>query len=180
MDDNDEAILMLDCMEAQVDDETKLMKELELLTACALNEELNGEMITLAIMNDQCVNLTIPDPKSQSKIDQMDPKDALRFNNATISEVNGMKSKKVFVNATLDDLPHGTTIYQSVVNWTSKTNLGVYVKTKCRICFGGHRYDKNYADNFAPTVNFCTVLGIICLSAMFGWLWGASITLRHT
>jgi hypothetical protein len=119
------------------------------------------------------VNLAIPDPKSQNEIDRMDPKDALRFNNATISEVNGMKEKHVFVNATLDDLPPGTTIYQSVVNWTSKTNLGVYVKTKCRICFGGHRYDKSYTDTFAPTVNFCTVLVIICLSAMFGWFMGS-------
>ncbi len=34
MEDNANAILMLDCMEAQTDDETKLMKELELLTAC--------------------------------------------------------------------------------------------------------------------------------------------------
>ena len=73
----------------------------------------------------------------------------------------------------MDDLPEGTTVYQSVVNWTSKTNLGVYFKTKCRICFGGHRYDKTYTDTFAPTVNFCTVLVIICLSAMFGWSMGS-------
>jgi hypothetical protein len=103
----------------------------------------------------------------------MNPKDAKRFNDATISEVNGMKSKDVFENVTMDDLPPGTKIYQSVVNWTSKTNLGVYVKTKCRICFGGHRYDKSYADTFAPTVNFCNVLVIICLAAMFGWAMGS-------
>ena len=173
MDDNEDVILMLDCMEAQVDEETKLLKELELLTACALDVEQSDEIITPAIMNDHEVNLHIPDPKSQSEIDRMDPKDALRFNNATIAEVNGMRGKEVFVNATLDDLPHGTTIYQSVVNWTSKTNLGIYVKTKCRICFGGHRYDKSYSDTFAPTVNFCTVLVIICLSAMFGWAMGS-------
>ena len=169
---NDDAILLLDCMEAQVDDETKLMKELELMIACSLHEEQN-ELLTPAVTNDMEINLAIPDPKSQNEIDRMDPKDALRFNNATISEVNGMKQKNVFVNATLDDLPPGTTIYQSVVNWTSKTNLGVYVKTKCRICFGGHRYDKSYTDTFAPTVNFCTVLVIICLSAMFGWFMGS-------
>jgi hypothetical protein len=97
----------------------------------------------------------------------------MRFNNATIAEVNGMKGKNVFVYAIIDELPPGTTIYQSVVNWTSKMNLGVYVKTKCRICFGGHRYDKSYADTFAPTVNFCTVLVIICLSAMFTWYMGS-------
>jgi len=169
---NNDAILLLDCMEAQADDETKLMKELELMMACTLHEEPN-ELLTSAVTNDMEINLAIPDPKSQNEIDRMDPKDALRFNNATISEVNGMKEKNVFVNATLDDLPPGTTIYQSVVNWTSKTNLGVYVKTKCRICFGGHRYDKSYTDTFAPTVNFCTVLVIICLSAMFGWFMGS-------
>jgi hypothetical protein len=56
------------------------------------------------------------------------------------------------------------------VNWTSKANLGVYVKTKCRICFGGHRYDKSSSDT---TVNFCTVLIMICLSAMFSWHLGS-------
>jgi hypothetical protein len=108
MNDDDEAILMLDCMEAQVDEETKLIKELELMTACALNEELSDDIITPAISDDQGINLNIPDPKSQSEINRMDPKDALRFNNATISEVNGMKGKNVFVYATLDDLPQGT------------------------------------------------------------------------
>ena len=99
----------------------------------------------------------------------MNPKDAKRFNDATLTEVNGMKTKDVFEYTTMEELPHGTKIYQSIVNWTSKMNLGVYVKTKCRICFGGHRYDKSYSDTFAPTVNFCTVLVIICLSAMFAW-----------
>jgi hypothetical protein len=81
------------------------------------------------------------DPKSQSEIDRMDPKDAERFNKATVAEVNGMKHKNVFEHTTLDELPQDTKIYQSIVNWTSKTNLGVYVKTKCRICFGGNIYD---------------------------------------
>ncbi len=127
----------------------------------------------MAIPDNGDVNLDCPDPKSQRDIDDMSPKDAFRFNNATLTEVNGMKNKKVFVNATLDELPQGTKIYQSVVSWTSKTNLGVYVKTKCRICFGGHIYDKTYTDTFAPTVNFCTVLVIICLSAMFSWAMGS-------
>jgi hypothetical protein len=137
MEGNDNAILILDCMESQVDDETKLMKELELLTACALSEEPNDEVLTPAITNDQDVNLAIPDPKSQNDIDRMDPKDAIRFNNATILEVNGMKGKNVFVNATLDDLPQGTTIYQSVVNWTSKTNLGVYLNRNAAFALVG-------------------------------------------
>jgi hypothetical protein len=172
MDDNTNAIFMLDCMEAQTDDETKLMKELELLTACALLDEPN-EILTPAITSKTDVNLSIPDPKSQHEIDRMEPKDAKRFNDATVAEVNGMKSKHVFRNTTMEELPAGTKVYQSVVNWTSKTNLGIYVKTKCRICFGGHRYDKTYADTFAPTVNFCTVLVIIYLSAMFGWFMGS-------
>jgi hypothetical protein len=172
MEDNRDSILLLDCMEAQLDEDTILMKELELLTACTLTNEPT-DVLTPAITEENGINLSIPDPKSQAEIDRMDPKDALRFNTATIAEVDGMKGKKVFVYATIDELPPGTTIYQSVVNWTSKTNLGVYVKTKCRICFGGHRYDKTYADTFAPTVNFCTVLVIICLSAMFGWFMGS-------
>jgi hypothetical protein len=172
MENNTDSILILDCMEAQFDEETKLMKELELLTACALYDETR-EILTLAITTDEEVNLSIPDPKSQSENDRMNPKDAMRFNDATIAEVNGMKGKNVFVNATMDKLPPGTTVYQTVVNWTSKTNLGVYVKTKCRICFGGHRYDKRHADTFAPTVNFCTVLVIICLSAMLSWFMGS-------
>ena len=171
IEDNDGAIFILDCMEATIDDETKLQKELELLTACALSDDC--DIALMAVPDDGDVNLAIPDPKSQRDIDKMSPKDALRFNNATLTEVNGMKNKKVFINATMDELPPGTKVYQSVVNWTSKTNLGVYVKTKCRICFGGHIYDKTYTDTFAPTVNFCTVLVIICLSAMFSWAMGS-------
>ena len=171
MESHDEAKLLLNCMEATIDDETKLMKELELLTACATSDD--SDILLPFIANDKEVNLSIPDPKSQSEIDRMDPKDAKRFNDATITEVNGMKGKQVFVNATMDELPLGTKVYQSVTNWTSKTNLGIYVKTKCRICFGGHMYDKSYSDTFAPTVNFCTVLVIICLSAMFGWTMGS-------
>jgi len=167
----EEAIFLIDCMEAPIEEDTLLLKELELLTACATSDG-DDEVLMQATTNDH-VNLDIPDPKSQSEIDRMDPKDAMRFNDATRSEVNGMKGKNVFVNTTMADLPPNTKVYESVVNWTSKTNLGIYVKTKCRICFGGHRYDKSYADTFAPTVNFCTVLVIICLSAMFGWAMGS-------
>jgi hypothetical protein len=163
----------MQCMAAQTDDETRLLKELELLNACTYNEDDNGVLLS-AIMSANEVNLSVTDPKSQNDIDRMDPRDAKRFNDATITEVNGMKNKDVFVNTTMDKLPPGTKIYQSIVNWTSKTNLGVYVKTKCRICFGEHRYDKSYySDTFAPTVNFCTVLVIICLSAIFGWYLGS-------
>jgi hypothetical protein len=53
-------------------------------------------MLLSTLLNEQDVNLTTVDPKSQSDIDRMDPKDAERFNKATIAEVNGMKHKKVF------------------------------------------------------------------------------------
>jgi hypothetical protein len=146
------------------------MKEMELLNACTYGDDDAGFLLS-ALAGE--INLTIADPKSQREIDRMDPKDAKRFNDATLHEVKGMKSKDIFENTTMEELPHGTKVYQSIVNWTSKTNLGVYVKTKCRICFGGHQYNKNYSDKFAPTVNFCTVLVIICLSAMFGWYMGS-------
>jgi hypothetical protein len=121
----DEAIFILKCIEAPLDEETILLKELELLTACATYDE--NEEVLMANINRSTseVNLSIPDPKSQNDIDRMDPRDAQRFNDATITEVNGMKHKGVFVNRTLDDLPPGTKVYRSVVNWTSKTNLGI-------------------------------------------------------
>jgi transposase InsO family protein len=167
-----DAIFVFDCMTAQRNTESKLTKELELLNACLYNEQPHN-MLLSAIMQANEVNLNIADPKSQGEIDKMEPNDAKRFNDATTYEVKGMKNKDVFENITMNDLPRGTPIYQSIVNWTSKTNLGVYVKTKCRICFGGHRYDKSFSDTFAPTVNFCTVLIMICLSAMFRWYLGS-------
>jgi hypothetical protein len=111
--------LILDCMEAQIDDETKLTKELELLTACAFTTD-DTEVLLSTLLNEQDINLTMADPKSQSDTDRMDPKDAERFNKATIAEVNGRQHKKVFEYATLDELPRGTKIYQRIVNWTSK------------------------------------------------------------
>jgi hypothetical protein len=103
----------------------------------------------------------------------MPPADAKRFNDATLAEVNGMKLKGVMELRTFDTLLQNTKIYQSVVNLTSKKRLCIYVKTKCRICFGGHRYDKSSTDTFAPTINFCTFLMMICLSAIFSWHLGS-------
>jgi transposase InsO family protein len=164
---NDEhTTFLIACMASQRDDEVFMQKELELVMACsAIKDDVSTQL--------EDVNLSTPDPKSQRDIDRMQPSDAKRFNDATLSEVNGMKQKGVMELRTLDSLPQHTKIYQSVVNWTSKTNLGIYVKTKCRICFGGHRYDKSSTDTFAPTVNFCTVLIMICLSAMFSWHLGS-------
>ena len=161
---SDPTTFLMACLESQCDDDAILNKELELLMACsAMKDDIPFEP----------VNLTTPDPKSQRDIDNMPTADAKRFNDATLAEVNGMKQKGVMELRTLASLHHPIKIFQSVVNWTSKTNLGVYVKTKCRICFGGHRYDKSASDTFAPTVNFCTVLTMICLSAMFSWFLGS-------
>jgi hypothetical protein len=147
------------CIESQIEEETLLLKELELLMAC-INP--NEETALSSATNEEEINLDIPDHKTQSDIDKMHPRDAKRFNDATL----------VIEYVTMDQIPSNTKVYQSIANWSSKTNLGVYVKTKCRICFGGHRYDKSYSDTFAPTVNFCTVLIMICLGAMFGWYLG--------
>jgi hypothetical protein len=77
----------------------------------------------------------------------------------------------VFVRIT--DIPKGAKIYICIVNWVTKYVLGVYQNTKCRICFGGHHYVKTFTDFFAPTVNFCSVLIMLCLAAMFGWHLGS-------
>jgi hypothetical protein len=114
-----------------------------------------------------------PDPKSQRDIDLLSPQNAQRYNDATIAEFNGMKKKGVMELVPRSAFPINTVIYPSVVNWTTKRNLGVYTKTKCRICFGGHRYDKTYTDCFAPTVNFTSVLMVLCFAAMFGWHLGS-------
>ncbi len=109
------------------------------------------------------------DPKSQREIDQLPPEEAKRYNDATRAEFNGMKKKQVMELVPASSIPSATKIYPSVVNWTTKKVLGIYSKTKCRICFGGHRYDKTFTDCFAPTVNFTTVLMMLCIGTMFGW-----------
>jgi hypothetical protein len=110
-----------------------------------------------------------PDPKSQAAIDKMPKEKKKRYNDATTKEFEGMKQKGVMEYTRISDLPKGTKIYICIVNWVTKYVLGVYQKTKCRICFGGHHYVKTFTDCFAPTVNFCSVLVMICLAAMFGW-----------
>jgi hypothetical protein len=114
-----------------------------------------------------------PDPKSQKEIDRMPPIHAKRYNDASIAEFTGMKRKHVMELVPRSAFPTDTFIFPSVVNWTTKKVLGVYSKTKCRICFGGHRYDKTYTDCFAPTVNFNSVLMVICFAAMLGWHLGS-------
>jgi hypothetical protein len=84
-----------------------------------------------------------------------------------------MKKKDVMDFVRITDIPKGAKIYICIVNWVTKYVLGVYQKTKCRICFGGHHYVKTFTDCFAPTVNFCSVLIMLCLAAMFGWHLGS-------
>jgi hypothetical protein len=119
------------------------------------------------------LDLSSPDPKSQSAIDKMPEEKRKRYNDATIKEFEGMKKKKVMEYIRITDLPAGSKIYICVVNWVTKFVLGTYSKTKCRICFGGHHYVKTFTDCFAPTVNFCSVLTMLCLAAMFGWFIGS-------
>jgi hypothetical protein len=103
MDDTDNLFIM-NCMESQTNEESQLMKELELLNACTYSEKDNDVLLS-AISQANAVNLSIADPKSQGEIDKMDYKDAKRFNDATIAEVQGMKNKDVFENTIMDDLP---------------------------------------------------------------------------
>ena len=65
----------MDCLGSQINTEEILLKELELLTACTYNEEENEVMLS-SIKKENEINLSIPDPKSQSDIDKMEPNDA--------------------------------------------------------------------------------------------------------
>ncbi len=118
-------------------------------------------------------NIGNDDPKSQKAIDRMPAEARKRYNDATTREYEGMKSKEVMEFVRITDIPMDAKIYICIVNWTTKYVLGVYQKTKCRICFGGHHYVKTFTDCFAPTVNFCSVLIMLCLAAMFGWYIGS-------
>ncbi len=53
----DEAIFLMECMEASVDDETILLKELELLTACAIDDG-DEELLMQTTNNNQDVKWT--------------------------------------------------------------------------------------------------------------------------
>ncbi len=88
-DNDDAAMFLLNCMEAPIDEETKLIKEIELLTACATFDNIG--ILLPFVENDNAVDLSVPEPKSQSDIDKMDPKDARRFNDATTTDVNSMQ-----------------------------------------------------------------------------------------
>jgi hypothetical protein len=117
----------------------------------------------------KAVQLGNQDPKSQKEIDKLPPAEQKRYNDATQAEYEGMKAKEVMEFVRFSDVPKHAKIYICIVNWLTKYVLGTYSKTKCRICFGGHHYIKTFTDCFAPTVNFCSVLMVLCLAAMFGW-----------
>ena len=147
---------LLTCMEQGIKTESGTLKD--------LNEELIHQA-----MND----IGGADPKSQKAIDRMPEKHRQRYNEATKKEYDGMKKKEVMEFVRMSDIPKESKIYICIVNWVTKYVLGIYQKTKCRICFGGHHYNKIFTDCFAPTVNFTSVLVILCLAAMFGWHLGS-------
>jgi hypothetical protein len=152
--------------------------ELDILLSC-LESKVPPDLCLLSSARTTALHQAFPvdlegrDPRSQKEIDNLPPDEAKRFNDATLTEFNGMKKKQVMELIPLSRIPKDAKIYPSVVNWTTKKVLGVYSKTKCRICFGGHRYDKAYTDCFAPTVNFTSVLMILCLGTMLGWSFGS-------
>jgi len=113
------------------------------------------------------------DPSTQKEMDNFPTENKKRFNDSTEAEIGGMEKKAVFGKKHISEVPDGEKIYPSVVNWLTKKVCGVYKKTKCRICFGGHRFDKSMIDCFAPTVTFMSVMMLICLTAMFGWFIGS-------
>ena len=154
---NDELDTLLSCLESKIPPDLCLMSSPR---TSALHATFQGD-------------IDGRDPKSQREIDRLPPEEAKRYNDATRAEFNGMKKKQVMELVPASSIPSATQIYPSVVNWTTKKVLGIYSKTKCRICFGGHRYDKTYTDCFAPTVNFTTVLMILCIGTMFGWTFGS-------
>ncbi len=108
----------------------------------------------------KAVQLGNQDPKSQKDIDKLSPAEQKRYNDATQTEYEGMKAKQVMEFVRFSDVPKHAKVYICIVNWLTKYVLGIYSKTKCRICFWGHHYIKTFTDCFAPTVNFCSVLMI--------------------
>jgi hypothetical protein len=146
---------LLSCLEQQLKDESG-----------KLNDK-DEDLILKALQKGN------PDPKSQKEIDKLSKEEQKRYNDATKAEYEGMKAKEVMEFVRFTDVPKECKVYICIVNWLTKYVLGVYSKTKCRICFGGHHYMKTFTDCFAPTVNFCSVLIVLCLAAMFGWHLGS-------
>ena len=162
-------------LEDEDDDLTDLeptVRTFEQLLSC-MEQQIKSESGNLKDPEEDLIHKSLQeignaDPKSQKAIDKMPEQVRKRYNDATMKEYEGMKSKGVMEFVRISDLPKDAKIYICIVNWVTKFVLGVYQKTKCRICFGGHHYVKTFTDCFAPTVNFCSVLIMLCISAMFG------------
>jgi transposase InsO family protein len=162
------------------DDMTELdptIQNLDQLMSC-LEQNVKAESGKLNNINEDDILKSLqeigsPDPKSQAAINKMPKQKRKRYNDATMKEYEGMKKKDVMEFVRKSDVPNDARIYICIVNWVTKFVLGKYQKTKCRICFGGHHYVKTFTDCFAPTVNFCSVLIMLCLAAMFGWHLGS-------
>jgi hypothetical protein len=171
-----EATLFFEEEEDDLSDLSTIDNNFDQLLSC-LEQNLGKESGKLKDQNEELIksaqDIGNADPKSQKAIDKMPEQIRKRYNDATKREYEGMKSKGVMEFIRISDIPKNAKIYICIVNWVTKYVLGVYQKTKCRICFGGHHYVKTFTDCFAPTVNFCTVLIMLCLSAMFGWYIGS-------
>jgi hypothetical protein len=152
------------------EDETNLqpdIAEFDQLMSC-LEQDMKAESGKLKDINEDDILKSLqeigsPDPKSQAAINKMPEQKRKRYNDATMKEYEGMKTKDVMEFVRKSDVPKDARIYICIVNWVTKFVLGQYQKTKCRICFGGHHYVKTFTDFFAPTVKFCSVLIMLCL-----------------
>jgi hypothetical protein len=165
-------------MTDESEDKTNLhpdIAEFDQLMSC-LEQDVKAESGKLNNINEDDILKSLqeigsPDPKSQVAINKMPEHKRKRYNDATRKEYEGMKKKDAMEFVRKNDVPEDAKTYISVVNWVTKFVLGQYQKTKCRIYFGEYHYVKTFTDCFAPTVNFCSVLIMLCLAAMFGWHW---------
>ena len=65
-----------------------------------------------------------------------------------------MQKKGVYKLSRKADVPEGEKIYPSITNWLNKKVVGVYDKTKCRIYFGGHLYNKSFNSELPISIDF--------------------------
>ncbi len=109
----------------------KYNPELDILLSC-LESKVSPDRCLLSSARTTALHQVFPDglkgrdPKSQKEIDSLPPAEAKRFNDATLTEFNGMKKKQVMELISLSRIPKDAKIYPSVVNWTTKKVLGVY------------------------------------------------------
>ena len=109
------------------------------------------------------------DPTTWNDVLRLPQMEQVRYKDATMKELRGLKDSNCIRLTPRSDIPRGETIYNASIMWTTKFRNGIYDKTKCRCCLAGNRYDKSFTDCFAPVVRFGSILVLICLAAMFGW-----------